>query len=234
MDVFRKYFAEANGSFVISSHRPPLPPRPRQYFRCHPIFDRLVAWLPRPGLTGGIQFLSYPEWRSHARSCPSIRPGIGYARAIRVFAQSQRPRGGIDWRDACGRTTGGISRNHENRGVYPGDEGNRLRRPVSSLHAPLVRNRSAFNPVGFLESVFSAGARRCSRGIRAVSATWNAPQSCMGWLVWNSAAISPGRLGHIHNVCAHGCRPEHRISTALGLYRLIGRRRCMFLHKPRL
>ena len=52
MDVFRKYFAGAKGSFVIRSHRPPLPPRPRQYFRCHPIFDRLVAWLRQHGLNG--------------------------------------------------------------------------------------------------------------------------------------------------------------------------------------
>jgi integrase len=52
MDVFRKYFGEAKGSFVISSHRPPLPPMPRQYFRCHPIFDRLVVWLRQHGLNG--------------------------------------------------------------------------------------------------------------------------------------------------------------------------------------
>jgi integrase len=52
MDVFRKYFAEAKGSFVIRSHRPPLPPRPHQYFRCDPIFDRLVVWLRMRGLNG--------------------------------------------------------------------------------------------------------------------------------------------------------------------------------------
>ncbi len=50
MDVFRKYYAEAKGSFVIRSLRPPLPPRPHQYFRCDPIFDRLVAWLRTHGL----------------------------------------------------------------------------------------------------------------------------------------------------------------------------------------
>jgi hypothetical protein len=32
MDVFRKYFGGAKGAFVIKSHRPPLPPRPHQYF----------------------------------------------------------------------------------------------------------------------------------------------------------------------------------------------------------
>jgi len=52
MDVFRKHFAGAKGPFVIKSHRPPLPPRPRQYFRCDPIFDRLVAWLRQRGLNG--------------------------------------------------------------------------------------------------------------------------------------------------------------------------------------
>jgi integrase len=52
MDVFRKYFAESKGSFVIRSHRPPLPPRPHQYFRCDPIFDRLVVWLRKHGLNG--------------------------------------------------------------------------------------------------------------------------------------------------------------------------------------
>ena len=52
MDVFRKYFAEAKDSFVIRSHRPPLPPRPHQYFRCDPTFDRLVVWLRKHGLNG--------------------------------------------------------------------------------------------------------------------------------------------------------------------------------------
>jgi integrase len=52
MDVFRKHFAKAKGSFVIRSDRPPLPPRPHQYFRCDPIFDRLVVWLRKHGLHG--------------------------------------------------------------------------------------------------------------------------------------------------------------------------------------
>jgi integrase len=52
MDLFRKYCAKAKGPFVIRSHRPPLPPRPHQYFRCDPIFDRLVAWLRKRGLDG--------------------------------------------------------------------------------------------------------------------------------------------------------------------------------------
>jgi integrase len=52
MDVFRKYHAGTKGSFVIRSRRPPLPPRPHQYFRCDPIFDRLVVWLRKDGLHG--------------------------------------------------------------------------------------------------------------------------------------------------------------------------------------
>ena len=52
MGVFRKYFAKAKGSFVIRSDRPPLPPRPHQYFRCDPIFDKLVAWLRKHGVNG--------------------------------------------------------------------------------------------------------------------------------------------------------------------------------------
>lgn len=36
MDVFRKYFVQAKGAFVIRSDRPPLPRRPHQYFRCDP------------------------------------------------------------------------------------------------------------------------------------------------------------------------------------------------------
>jgi integrase len=52
MDVFRKYHAGAKGSFVVRSPRPPLPPRPHQYFRCDPIFDRLVAWLRKHRLHG--------------------------------------------------------------------------------------------------------------------------------------------------------------------------------------
>jgi integrase len=52
IDVFRKYFAKAKGPFVIKSDRPTLPPRPHQYFRCAPVFDRLVAWLRKRGLNG--------------------------------------------------------------------------------------------------------------------------------------------------------------------------------------
>jgi integrase len=52
MDIFRKYYAQAKGSFVIRSPRPPLPPQPHQYFRCDPIFDRLVVWLRKHGLNG--------------------------------------------------------------------------------------------------------------------------------------------------------------------------------------
>lgn len=52
MDVFRKYYTEAKGPFVIRSPRPPLPQRPHQYFRCDPIFDRLVAWLRKYGVNG--------------------------------------------------------------------------------------------------------------------------------------------------------------------------------------
>jgi integrase len=52
MDIFRKYHAQAKGSFVIRSPRHPLPPRSHQYFRCDPIFDRLVVWLRKHGLDG--------------------------------------------------------------------------------------------------------------------------------------------------------------------------------------
>jgi integrase len=52
MVLFRKYYATAKGSFVIQSPRPPSPPRPHQYFRCDPIFDKLVAWLRTHGLNG--------------------------------------------------------------------------------------------------------------------------------------------------------------------------------------
>jgi hypothetical protein len=52
MEIFRKYLAGAKGQFVIRNDRPPLPPRPHQYFRCDPIFDRLVGWLRKHGLNG--------------------------------------------------------------------------------------------------------------------------------------------------------------------------------------
>ncbi len=52
MDVFREYYGRAKGPFVIKSPRPPLPQRPYQYFRCDPIFDRLVGWLRKHGVNG--------------------------------------------------------------------------------------------------------------------------------------------------------------------------------------
>ena len=83
------------------------------------------------------------------------------------------------------------------------DEGNRLRRPVSSLHAPLVRNRSPFDAARLLEGAFSAGTGRRSRCIRVVPATWHAPQCLLDWLVWHSPPISTRRLRDIHDACAH-------------------------------
>jgi integrase len=41
MGLFRRYQENSKGSFVIQSQRPPLPVKPRQYYRCEPVFTDL-------------------------------------------------------------------------------------------------------------------------------------------------------------------------------------------------
>jgi integrase len=52
MALFREYQKNSKGPFVIQSPRPPLPVKPRQYYRCEPVFTVLVEWLRAQGVTG--------------------------------------------------------------------------------------------------------------------------------------------------------------------------------------
>ena len=52
MRVFRAHHESAKGSFVLKSNRPPLPARPRQYYRCEPIFEQVNHWLRKHGVNG--------------------------------------------------------------------------------------------------------------------------------------------------------------------------------------
>jgi integrase len=52
MGLFRQYRENSTGPFVIQSQRPPLPAKPRQYYRGEPVFTELVAWLRGHGITG--------------------------------------------------------------------------------------------------------------------------------------------------------------------------------------
>src|SRR5260370_20397226 len=52
MDVFRGYYEQAKGTFVIKSRRSPLPGRPRQYYCCAPIFEEITEWLRTHGVNG--------------------------------------------------------------------------------------------------------------------------------------------------------------------------------------
>jgi hypothetical protein len=45
MTLFRGYYQRAKGSFVIESGRPPLPAKPRRYYRCEQIFEQVNQWL---------------------------------------------------------------------------------------------------------------------------------------------------------------------------------------------
>jgi integrase len=40
------------GIFVIKSRRAPVPAKPRQYYRCNAVFDRLMEWLRKQGVNG--------------------------------------------------------------------------------------------------------------------------------------------------------------------------------------
>jgi len=52
MALFHEYQKGSKGPFVIQSSRPPLPVKPRQYYRCEPVFSVLVEWLRAQGVTG--------------------------------------------------------------------------------------------------------------------------------------------------------------------------------------
>jgi integrase len=56
MALFHEYQKGSNGPFVIQSQRPPLPVKPRQYYRCEPVFTVLVEWLRAHGVTGNKPF----------------------------------------------------------------------------------------------------------------------------------------------------------------------------------
>src|SRR5208337_520784 len=124
--------------------------------------------------------------------------------------------------DVRRRTNSGIIRNYRNTDVSPGNERNRLRRSVPPLDASLVRNRSAFNAIRLLESLFIAVSGQCSGSIRTVPTTWNGPTCLLDWLVCDSTAFSTTGLRQECNVCAYQVCPKHRCQRTLGLYRLIG------------
>ena len=52
MDVFRGYYERVKEIFVIKSRRAPVPAKPRQYYRCNAVFDRLMEWLRKQGVNG--------------------------------------------------------------------------------------------------------------------------------------------------------------------------------------
>jgi integrase len=52
MNVFRGYYERVKGIFVIKSRRAPVPAKPRQYYRCNAVFDRLMEWLRKQGVNG--------------------------------------------------------------------------------------------------------------------------------------------------------------------------------------
>ena len=52
MNVFRGHYGRVKGIFVIKSRRAPAPVKPRQYYRCNAVFDRLTEWLRKQGVNG--------------------------------------------------------------------------------------------------------------------------------------------------------------------------------------
>src|SRR6516162_9522526 len=84
--------------------------------------------------------------------------------------------------------------------------GNRLRRSISALNAPLVRNRTAFNSIGLLEGFSIEGCRRDCGSIRSLSATRNGTKGVLGRLVWHPSSLSPARLRYGRDACAYRIR----------------------------
>lgn len=54
--MFRGWYAQKTGSFVLESERPPRPEARYHYYRCDHVFDSLVEWLRKQGVNGDKPF----------------------------------------------------------------------------------------------------------------------------------------------------------------------------------
>lgn len=89
MAIFRAWYERAKGPFVIKSSGAPLPPKPRQYYRCDRTFEQVNVWLRKHGVGGskplhtlrkeyGSLLIQALLSRSRAQElCPDVPSAIG-------------------------------------------------------------------------------------------------------------------------------------------------------------
>ncbi len=105
MDVFRGYYEQAKGTFVIKSRRSPLPGRPRQYYCCAPIFEEITEWLRTHGVNG-----SKPLHTLRKEYGSLLTQSYGIHAASRALRHADLRTTSEHYSDSTARVTPGIGR----------------------------------------------------------------------------------------------------------------------------
>jgi integrase len=119
MTLFRGYYQRAKGSFVITSGRPPLPGKPRQYYRCEQIFERANQWLRKHGVNG-----SKPLHTLRKEYGSLLTRSYGIHAASRALRHADLRTTSEHYSDSTARVTPGIGRL-----VTIGKSGRRVKEP---------------------------------------------------------------------------------------------------------
>jgi integrase len=105
MILFRGYYQRAKGTFVIKSGRPPLPAKPRQYYRCEQIFEHVNQWLRKHGVSG-----SKPLHTLRKEYGSLLTRSYGIHAASRALRHADLRTTSEHYSDSTARATPGIGR----------------------------------------------------------------------------------------------------------------------------
>jgi Phage integrase family len=103
--LFRGYYERAKGAFVIKSRRPPLPSKPRQYYRCEPTFEQVNVWLRKQGVNG-----SKPLHTLRKEYGSLLTRSYGIHAASRALRHADLRTTSEHYSDSTARVTPGIGR----------------------------------------------------------------------------------------------------------------------------
>jgi integrase len=105
MNVFRGYYERVKGVFVIKSRRAPVPAKPRQYYRCNAVFDKLMEWLRKQGVNG-----SKPLHTLRKEYGSLLTRNYGIHAASRALRHADLRTTSEHYSDSTARVTPGIGR----------------------------------------------------------------------------------------------------------------------------
>jgi integrase len=105
MRLFRAYYESAKGPFVIKSKHPPLPAKPRQYYRCEHIFEQVNQWLRKHGVN-----VSKPLHTLRKEYGSLLTRSYGIHAASRALRHADLRTTSEHYMDSTARVTPGIGR----------------------------------------------------------------------------------------------------------------------------